>query len=207
LLWSVSFESVKIAHQKISSFSIIAWIFCGCGWVLCPTTNLTGVIKSVAKMVSLHARTLDCGHRRIEERKLVATSVLSKQVEIWPGIEQVFQIERHCVEKKSGRESLEVVYGVTSLSEERASASELLKLVRGHWRIENQSHWVRDVTFGEDLSQVRSGNIAQVMAALRNTAIGLMRVAGESNIAKACRNFAAQPWHTLALIGIHPKTE
>jgi predicted transposase YbfD/YdcC len=153
------------------------------------------------------AETLDCRHGRIEARKLVTTSVLSKQEEIWPGIEQVFQIERHCVEKKSGKESLEVVYGVSSLSRDRASAQELLQLVRRHWHIENKSHWVRDVTFGEDHSQVRVGNIAQAMAALRNTAIGLMRVAGESNIAKACRRFAAQPWQALALIGIQQKTE
>jgi predicted transposase YbfD/YdcC len=153
------------------------------------------------------AQTLDSQHGRIEERKLMASSALSKQIEIWPGLEQVFQIQRHCVEKKSGKESREVVYGVTSLSREKAGAEELLKLVRGHWQIENQSHWVRDVTFGEDHSQVRKGNIAQAMAALRNVAIGLMRVVGEGNIAKACRKFAAQPWHALALIGISPKTE
>jgi len=153
------------------------------------------------------AETLDCGHGRIEERRLVASSVLSKQEEIWPGLEQVFQIQRQVVDKKSGQARQEVVYGVTSLSQEQISAKELLGLVRGHWQIENRLHWVRDVTFGEDQSQVRKGNLGQAMAALRNTAIGLMRVAGESNIAKACRRFAAQPWSALALIGIYPKTE
>ena len=78
----------------------------------------------------------------------------------------------------------------------------LLALVRGHWYIENQSHWVRDVTFDEDRSQVRCGNIPQVMAALRNTVIGLMRWAGYTNIAAACRRFAAQPALALELIGI-----
>jgi hypothetical protein len=78
----------------------------------------------------------------------------------------------------------------------------LLTLVRGHWQIENQSQWVRDVTFDEDRSQVRCGHIPQVMAALRNTAIGLMRWAGETNIAGACRRFAAQPVLALELIGI-----
>jgi len=68
--------------------------------------------------------------------------------------------------------------------------------------IENQSHWVRDVTFDEDRSQVRCGNILQVMAALRNTAIGLLRYAGYSNIAAAGRRLAAQPLQALALIGI-----
>lgn len=153
------------------------------------------------------AETLDCGHGRIERRKLVSCSVLAKQEEIWPGIEQVFQLERHCIDKKRGTERVEVVYGVSSLSRQRASAADLLQFVRRHWQIENQSHWVRDVTFGEDHSQVRVGNIAQAMAALRNVAIGLMRMAGESNIARACRRFAAQPWQALALIGIQPKTE
>ena len=153
------------------------------------------------------AETLNCGHGRIEERKLVTSSVLSKQEEVWPGVEQVFQIQRHIVEKKSGKERQEVVYGVTSLNQQQASAEELLKMVRGHWQIETGSHWVRDVTFGEDHSQVRKGNLPQAMAALRNTAIGLMRLAGERNIAKACRRFAAQPWQGLALMGIYPKTE
>jgi predicted transposase YbfD/YdcC len=153
------------------------------------------------------AESLDCGHGRIEARKLVATNVLSGQEEIWPGLEQVFAIERQIMEKKSGKERREVVYGVTSLSREQATAKELLKLVRGHWQIENRLHWVRDVTYGEDHSQVRKGNLPQAMAALRNTAIGLMRLAGESNIAQACRRFAAQPWQALVLIGIQQKTE
>ena len=71
------------------------------------------------------------------------------------------------------------------------------------WRIvENKSHWVRDVTFDEDRSQVRCGNIPHMMAALRNTAIGLLRWAGHTNIAAACRRLAAQPVLALALIGI-----
>jgi hypothetical protein len=59
---------------------------------------------------------------------------------------------------------------------------------------DNQSHWVRDVTFNEDRSQVRCGNIPQVMVALRNTVIGLTRWAGDTNIAAACRRFAAQQY-------------
>ena len=77
-----------------------------------------------------------------------------------------------------------------------------MALVRGQWQIENQSHWVRDVTFDEDRSQVRCGNIPQVMAALRNTVVGLMRWAGYTNMAAACRHFAAQPQAALHLIGI-----
>ena len=85
-----------------------------------------------------------------------------------------------------------MVYGVTSLRPEHADPDRLLELVRNHWRIENTSHWVRDVTFHEDRSQVRCGNIPQLMAALRNTAIGLLRGAGHTNIAAACRRMAGQ---------------
>jgi predicted transposase YbfD/YdcC len=147
------------------------------------------------------AETIDCSHGRIEHRKLQASSALSGS-DLWPGLEQVFEIERRVIEKRSGKVRREVIYGCTSLGQEQASAQELLKIARGHWTIENKSHWVRDVTYDEDGSQVRSGSLPQVMAALRNTAIGLMRSGGETNIAAACRRFAAQPWSALELIGI-----
>jgi len=119
-----------------------------------------------------------------------------------PGMAQVFEGGRHVIIKNTGKERAEVVYGVTSLRPEQADPGRLLEVVRGHWCIENTSHWVRDVTFDEDRSQGRSGNIPQLMAALRNTAIGLLRSAGYTNIAKACRQMAAQPARVLALIGI-----
>ena len=120
----------------------------------------------------------------------------------WPGLAQVFRLERQVIIKKTGEVREEVVAGITSLAPERADAVRLLALVRGQWQIENHSHWVRDVTFDEDRSQVRCGNILQVMAALRNTVIGLMRWAGHTNMAAACRRFAAQPRAALHLIGI-----
>jgi len=118
----------------------------------------------------------------------------------WPGLQQVFQLQRRFTFKKSGHQFEETVYGVTSLKE--ASPSRLLEYIRQHWHIENKSHWVRDVTFDEDRSQVRCGSIPQVMAGLRNIVIGLMRYCGESNIAAACRRFAAQPREALEMVGI-----
>jgi predicted transposase YbfD/YdcC len=150
------------------------------------------------------AETKEAAHGRIETRTLSASSALNDHG-LWPGLEQVLKIERTVVEKKSGKRRQEVVFGVTSLRRERASAEQLLEMARQHWHIENKSHWVRDVTFDEDRSQVRCGSIPQIMAAFRNTAIGLMRRAGETNIAAACRRFAAQPWAALSLIGIKPE--
>ena len=100
-------------------------------------------------------------------------------------MEQVYKIERVIIEKKSGKERREQEYGVRSLSRERGRAEKLLEMSRGQWSIENKSHYVRDITMGEDESQERKGKIAQVMAALRKTVIGNMRKAGESNIAAA----------------------
>jgi predicted transposase YbfD/YdcC len=149
------------------------------------------------------AETVDVGHGRIEQRRLTASTALVGYND-WPGLAQVFQLERHVTLKASRAQRDEVVYGVTSLRPEQAGPERLLGLVRQHWQIENQLHWVRDVTFDEDRSQVRGGCIPQVMAAFRNTAIGLMHWAGETNIAAACRRFAAQPWSALALLGITP---
>jgi predicted transposase YbfD/YdcC len=147
------------------------------------------------------ARTVDIGHGRIEQRNVTTSAALVGYSD-WPGLAQVFELGRHVLIQKTGEERVEVVYGVTSLSPARATPGRLLALVRGQWQIENQSHWVRDVTFDEDRSQVRCGNIPHVMAAIRNTTIGLLRWAGHTNIAAACRRLAAQPVQALALIGI-----
>lgn len=147
------------------------------------------------------AETVDCGHGRIEHRRLQTSDVLVGYSD-WPGLAQVFHLERQVISKKTGEVRAEVVAGVTSLGPARADAARVLTLVRGHWHIENHSHWVRDVTFDEDRSQVRCDHIPQVMAALRNTVIGLLRRAGYTNIAAACRRCAAQPALALALIGI-----
>jgi hypothetical protein len=147
------------------------------------------------------AETVDAGHGRIEQRRLYTSDVLVGYSD-WPGLAQVFQLERQVITKKTGEIREEVVAGVTSLPPARVDAARLLRLVRDHWHIENKAHWVRDVTFDEDRTQVRCGNLPQVMAALRNTVIGLIRQAGHTNIAAACRLFAAQPALALALMGI-----
>lgn len=87
--------------------------------------------------------------------------------------------------------SRETAFVITSLPPERADAAALLRLVRGHWEIENRLHWVRDVSLGEDGSRVRRGQAAQVLAALRNLALTLLRAEGAANIAAALRERAA----------------
>jgi predicted transposase YbfD/YdcC len=147
------------------------------------------------------AETLDSGHGRVERRRLVASTALLAFTD-WPGLQQVYRIERTRRRKRTGAGRTEVGYGITSLAPARADAARLLGYTRWHWHIENRSHWVRDVTFDEDRSQLRAGGIPQIMAALRNTIIGLLRRHGEPNIAAALRHFAGQPRAAMALIGI-----
>lgn len=147
--------------------------------------------------------TLDAEHGRIEWRQLTTSTAVNDYLN-WPSVGQVFRVERKTWNKKSGQMRQKVVHGITSLSPEKADPERLLSLVRKHWHIENRLHWVRDVTFDEDRSQVRVGAIPQVMAAIRNLAVTLMRVGGETNIAAGGRRFAAQPEAALALIGLAP---
>jgi hypothetical protein len=148
----------------------------------------------------------DTGHGRVERRHLRVTAAVAGKWG-WPGLAQGFRLERWAREQKTGKERQEVVYGITSLPPSWAGPEQLLALTRGQWTIENRSHWVRDVTFGEDQSQARTGSIPQVLAAVRNTAIGLLRGAGHANIAAATRYYAAQPREALALMGISMTTK
>jgi predicted transposase YbfD/YdcC len=149
------------------------------------------------------AQTCEVGHGRVEQRCLQVVTIAPTQAWLaWPGCRQVFCVQRTTRCKKRGHWRQETVYGITSLTPQQADAATLLAMVRAHWGIENGLHWVRHVTFDEDRSQVRTGHLPQVLAAVRNTAIGLLHQSGAKNIAAACRTCAAQPWQALHLLGI-----
>jgi predicted transposase YbfD/YdcC len=105
------------------------------------------------------------------------------------GAAQVAQIRRTTT--RAGKKTVEVVYVITSADQHTAPPATLAAWVQGHWGIENRTHWVRDVTFDEDRSQIRTGNSPHVMATLRNTAISLLRLTGATNIAASLRHHAA----------------
>ena len=112
------------------------------------------------------------------------------------GAAQVAQLRRTVTTK--GRKTVEVVYLITS--DRDAGPATLAAWVRGHWEIENRLHWVRDVTYLEDKSLVRTGNAPRVMATLRSLAISLLRLDGHVNIAAANRHHARDPQRTLTLL-------
>ncbi len=139
--------------------------------------------------------------QRIEQRRLRASTELVGYTD-WPGLAQTLCMERRVTARRTGETYAEIAYAVTSLPPHQATPAQLLTLWREHWHIENKLHWVRDVTFGEDASTVRAGRGAQVLVAVRNLAIGLLRLAGATNIAAACRRYAAQPALALTAVGL-----
>ena len=120
--------------------------------------------------------------------------------EAWPHLQQVCRLERRRV--AIGRVQVAVSYSVTSLSPTAAGEDRLLRILRDHWDIENRVHWVQDVTFGEDLSQIRTGGASQMMAGLRNLTTTLVRWAGHAKAAAALRRHAAHLAEAFALLSI-----
>ncbi|MFE0678704.1 ISAs1 family transposase [Streptomyces sp. NPDC058867] len=126
------------------------------------------------------------GHGRRVTRTIKAVDVPA-WIE-FSGAMQVAQLRRTVTRK--GRRTVEIVCLVTSADAATAPPAVLAAWVQSHWEIENRLHWVRDVTFDEDRSQIRTGNAPRVMAGLHNTAITLLRLDGHRNIAAALRHHA-----------------
>ncbi len=123
----------------------------------------------------------------------------------WKGLKQGFCITRERT-VGSKQKTVEVVYGITSLSMTRANAATLLTILRDHWRIENSLHYVRDVTLGEDMCRVRKGTAPQVLAAVRNVVIHLLADVDAKSRPEAIELPQLHPETARKLIGI-PQSE
>jgi hypothetical protein len=135
-------------------------------------------------------RTRHRAHGRVEIRTLKAVTVRGLG---FPHASQVLQVTRKTRDLRSRRWRTVVVDAVTSLAHARASLARLADLLDGHWLIENGLHWVRDVTFTEDASQVRSGTAPQVMACLGNLALACCAGQGRSTSPPRSGSTAATP--------------
>ncbi|MGI5133862.1 MULTISPECIES: hypothetical protein [unclassified Streptomyces] len=113
---------------------------------------------------------------------------------------QPVQLRRR-TDRKTGRITVKTVYAVTSLTAEQATPTQLAKLIHDHWKLEALHH-VRDTTFAEDASQLRTGNAPRAMATWRNLAIGALKIAGVTNIAAGLRRNARDPRRPLTLLGL-----
>jgi predicted transposase YbfD/YdcC len=142
--------------------------------------------------------TRERGHGRDERRTLKITGVAAGLA--FPHAAQAIQIVRR--RRPGGRKkwSRETVYAITSLTAIQASPAELAAITRGHWMIEDRLHWVRDMDYDEDRSQVRTASGPRVMATLRNLALTILRLTGHASIAAALRHHARRPGRPLRTI-------
>jgi len=181
----------------------------GAHWVLTVKGNQPRLRRQLAglpwRQVEPAHRSAETAHGRREIRTLKVVTIAAGIA--FPYAAQAVQIVRrtrpdNARTGKAGRWRTETVYAITDLAPHQASPAELAAWIRGHWQIENALHRVRDVTFAEDLSQVRTGHAPQVMASLRNLVISLHRLAGATNIAKALRHHARDALRPLRLVKI-----
>jgi predicted transposase YbfD/YdcC len=143
-------------------------------------------------------RTVDRGHGRQQDtRHLVASTDLTDYLD-WPYLGQVFRLERTW--REHGVAKRERHYGISSLSPTKGPPARLLGLKRGHWKIENGLHCVKDVTLGEDRSTIHQGQGPTVMALLRDTAVSLLRRAGITKVAARLRVHSQDPAAAVALV-------
>ncbi|MEI2779062.1 MAG: ISAs1 family transposase [Tetrasphaera sp.] len=168
----------------------------GADYVFTVKANRPTLLSALKKLpwnkVPVGSRTTQLGHGRRATRTIKVIDL--PMLPDWPefvGVAQVAQLRRTVT--KNGKKSVEVVYLITSASHHDAQPATLAAWVQGHWGIENRVHWVRDATFDEDRSQVRTGVLPRIMASLRNTAISILRLTGRSNIAAATRHHSRNP--------------
>ncbi len=164
-----------------------------------PEADDTGLVGTACD-VSQHGNRVEC-------RRLTASTALVGYSD-WPGLQQALRVDRRVIHKRTGEVlRAETAYAVTSARPRRATPPQLLALWRGHWAVENQLHYIRDVAFDEDRATVRARHAPQVMAAFRNAAIGVIRRLGTTKITATCRQFMAQPHTALVALGAWPDLE
>jgi predicted transposase YbfD/YdcC len=145
------------------------------------------------------ARTTDKLHGRFEQRSITTSCVLRDYAD-WPGLEQVFKLERRIVNTKTGVLRCETVYGLTSLTAAQASPARLLGLVRDYWGIENGLHYRRDKTLHEDATRMTRATLAEGMAILNNLVVGLALQQGWPYLPTARRHYNARLSDALNLV-------
>ena len=150
----------------------------------------------------LTAHKVNKGHGRIEIRTITTSEMLNTYA-AWPGLAQVYRLERQFQWRRNGscyRTSCEVEFGITSLTRKQASPLRILHIRREHWGIETGLHYRRDVTLHEDATRMTVGNTGKVMASINNLVLALIRQAGFHNAAQARRFFAAHLPNAVALL-------
>jgi predicted transposase YbfD/YdcC len=177
----------------------------GAGYVFTVKENqhrLHARLQALPWPHATHHTTTGIGHGRLEQRTI---EILPAPDNLdFPDAATVFQITRYRTDRTSGKRETHTVHGVTNLTTDSSAPATIATYLRGHWEIENRLHWVRDVTYNEDHSHIRTGTAPRAMASLRNLAISTLRTAGHTSIARALRHMTRDATRPLTLFGITP---
>jgi predicted transposase YbfD/YdcC len=134
--------------------------------------------------------TNDFGHGRIEKRdcKIICDMKFIDESVNWEGLKTVLKIDSERFIKVSKKTEKETRYYISS---KETTAEEFNKLVRNHWKIENQLHWMLDVVFNEDAKRKRRGNSASNMNTLCKIVLPILKRNQTKKSIKNKRNMAA----------------
>jgi len=219
-------ENVNISGKIVTGDALhtqrslsVRIVECGGEYVFPVKENQPALYKSIQQLFApeypkpgfgkiptdfLTAQKTNKGHGRLETRK-ITTSEMLNAYSTWPGLAQVYRLERQFQWFRSGRcyhSSHETEFGITSLDRKQTSPLRLLKIRRAHWGIETGLHYRRDVIFKEDAIRMTRGNMGNIMASINNLVIALIRQAKFQNAAQARRYFAGHIFQAFSLLTV-----
>ncbi|MCX4993509.1 ISAs1 family transposase [Streptomyces sp. NBC_00568] len=155
--------------------------------------TLHAAIKSLPwKEVTARRYDRQRGHGRRETRSVRTLTVTGLHLD-FPHVVQAVKILRHRTDIKTGKVTRQTVYAITDMTARQASPQLIGRLARSQWGIEAVHH-VRDTTFAEDASKIRTGHSPENMATLRNLAIKTLRDAGYRSITTGLREVSYAPF-------------
>ena len=188
-------------HAQRGHADYLAWR--GAHYLFTVKRNQPGLFAQLAALPWRHVPVAHDSPRAraragVSSRTLKVTAVSAGLA--FPHAAQAIQVVRRRKLARKKKWSRETVYAITSLTATQVSPGGLADIIRGHWMIEDRLHWIRDMDFDEDRSQVRTASGPRVMATLRNLTLTLLRLAGHASIAAALRYHARLPDRPLRTI-------
>lgn len=204
LLDRIDLTGAVVTGDAAHTHSTTAAYICGRDgdYVLTVKGNQPSLLEAIAAKLfasndPAHHLDVDRSHGRVVHRQIWTTNAAGID---FPGAAQIFRVRRDVFDHTGQRISKEIVHGITSLGLQEATAQALAAWVRQHWGIENKIHWVRDVVFAEDHQNAYLAATAHAMAIFRNLAIGLIRLAGHTQIKRTLERIAADRTRILPLL-------
>ncbi len=175
----------KLAHYLVKERSA--------HYVLIVKDNQPSIAEAIRLLfenrdASDYSEPFTLNHGRLESRSIWVSTALNDYLD-FPFVNQVFAIQRHTLDKKTGKETLEMAYGLTSHTTSTANAEQILQFNRNHWGVESH-HYLLDWNWHEDRCTIRTQHGPENITRLRRFAIGLIKATSKDSVASTIRKLA-----------------